>query len=80
MRDGAGAYIDCKTPVTPMTLVLLEPARPTAGDAALSALANELGHAVLESDAVYDGELAALAASIESAGRSGGRVSSARAG
>jgi diguanylate cyclase (GGDEF)-like protein/PAS domain S-box-containing protein len=65
LRDGAGAYIDCRTPVTPMTLVLLEPARSTAGDAALSALANELGHAVLESASVYDGELAALAASIE---------------
>jgi diguanylate cyclase (GGDEF)-like protein/PAS domain S-box-containing protein len=65
LRDGAGAYIDCGTPVTPMTLVLLEPARSTAGDAALMALANELGHAVLESAAVYDGDLAALAASIE---------------
>ncbi len=49
LRDGSGAYIDCRTPVTPMTLVLLEPARTTAGDAALMALANELGHAVLES-------------------------------
>jgi diguanylate cyclase (GGDEF)-like protein/PAS domain S-box-containing protein len=65
LRDGAGAYIDCRTPVTPMTLVLLEPARPTAGDPALTALANELGHAVLESAAVYEGELTALAASID---------------
>ena len=65
LRDGAGAYIDCRTPVTPMTLVLLDSARPTSGDAALMALANELGHAVLESAAVFDGELAALAASIE---------------
>ncbi|HEV8023130.1 MAG TPA: diguanylate cyclase [Candidatus Lustribacter sp.] len=65
LRDGSGAYIDCRTPVTPMTLVLLEPARPTAGDPALMALANELGHAVLESAAVFDGELTALAASIE---------------
>src|ERR1700742_2258793 len=62
LRDGTGAYIDCRTPVTPMTLVLLEPARTTAGDAALMALANELGHAVLESQAVFDGDLAALAA------------------
>jgi diguanylate cyclase (GGDEF)-like protein/PAS domain S-box-containing protein len=65
LRDGAGAYIDCRTPVTPMTLVLLDPARPTSGDAALSALANELGHAVLESAAVFSGELGALASSIE---------------
>ena len=65
LRDGAGAYIDCATPVTPMTLVLLEPTRPTAGDAMLATLANELGHAVLESAAVFDGDLAALAASID---------------
>jgi diguanylate cyclase (GGDEF)-like protein/PAS domain S-box-containing protein len=45
--------------------VLLEPARSTAGDIGLMALANELGHAVLESAAVYDGDLAALAASID---------------
>src|SRR5271163_4222499 len=37
LRDGSGAYIDCRTPITPMTLVLLEPARPTAGDPALIA-------------------------------------------
>src|ERR1700678_4596983 len=65
LRDGTGAYIDCSTPVTPMTLVLLEPSRPTAGDATLMTLANELGHAVLESAAVFDGDLAALAASID---------------
>ncbi len=65
LRDGAGAYIDCRTPVTPMTLVLLEPARPTAGDPALMAVANEIGHAVLENAAVFGGDLAALAASID---------------
>jgi diguanylate cyclase (GGDEF)-like protein/PAS domain S-box-containing protein len=65
LRDGAGAYIDCRTPVIPMTLVLLEPARPTAGDASLLALANELGHAVLENAAVFDDDLTALAAGIE---------------
>src|ERR1700679_3678744 len=65
LRDGAGAYIDCGTTVTPMTLLLLEPARSTAGDIGLVALANELGHAVLETAAVYDGDLAALAASID---------------
>jgi diguanylate cyclase (GGDEF)-like protein/PAS domain S-box-containing protein len=65
LRDGSGAYIDCRTPVSPMTLVLIEPARATAGDAALMALANELGHAVLESQSVFDGDLAALSASIE---------------
>jgi diguanylate cyclase (GGDEF)-like protein/PAS domain S-box-containing protein len=65
LRDGAGASIDCRMPGTPMTLVLLDPARPISGDPALSALANELGHAVLESAAVFHGELSALAASIE---------------
>jgi PAS domain S-box-containing protein len=65
LRDGAGAYIDCRTPVTPMTLVLLEPARPTAGDPALIAIANELAQAVLETAAMYEGDLAALAASID---------------
>jgi len=48
-----------------MTLVLLEPTRPTAGDQALLALAAELGHAVLESAATFDGDLDALAASID---------------
>jgi len=65
LRDGAGSYIDCHTPVSPMTLVLLEPGRPTAGDPALLAIANELGHAVLENAATFDGDLAALAASID---------------
>jgi len=65
LRDGSGAYIDCRNAVTPMTLVLLEPARPTAGDQALLALAAELGHAVLESAATFDGDLDALAASID---------------
>gem|GEM_PF-6313471 len=65
LRDGAGTYIDCSTPVTPMTLVLLEATRPTVGDQALMTLANELGHAVIESAARFDGDLAALAASID---------------
>ena len=65
LRDGAGAYIDCRTTSTPMTLVLLEPAKPTAGNPALDAVANEIGHAVLESAAIFDGELTALAASID---------------
>ncbi|HEY5348561.1 MAG TPA: diguanylate cyclase [Candidatus Lustribacter sp.] len=65
LRDGAGAYIDCATPDAPMTLVLLDAARPTAGDAALMALANELGLAVVDSAAVFAGDLAALAASID---------------
>jgi diguanylate cyclase (GGDEF)-like protein/PAS domain S-box-containing protein len=65
VRDGAGAYIDCNTPATPMTLVLLEPGRPTAGDPALIAIASELGHAILETAATFAGDLAALAASIE---------------
>jgi diguanylate cyclase (GGDEF)-like protein/PAS domain S-box-containing protein len=65
LRDGAGAYIDCATPDAPMTLVLLDPSRPTAGDATLMALANELGHAVLDSAAVFAGDLGALAASID---------------
>ena len=62
MRDGTGAYIDCSTPVAPMTLGLLEASRPTVGDPALMTLANELGHAVIESAARFDGDLAALAA------------------
>ncbi len=65
VRDGNGAHIDCGTSDSPMTLVLLEPSRATAGDLALAALANELGHAVLESAAVFSGDLAALAASID---------------
>jgi diguanylate cyclase (GGDEF)-like protein/PAS domain S-box-containing protein len=65
LRDGTGSYIDCRTPVTPMTLVLLEPTRPAVGDAALMAIANELGHAVMESAAIFEGDLASLAASIE---------------
>jgi diguanylate cyclase (GGDEF)-like protein/PAS domain S-box-containing protein len=65
LRDGAGAYIDCNTPATPMTLVLLEPERPTAGDPALIAIAGELGYAILETAATFAGDLSALAASIE---------------
>ena len=65
LRDGAGVYVDCQTPVSPMTLVLIEPRRPTIGDAALLAIANELGHAVLENTATFDGDLAALAAGID---------------
>ena len=65
LRDGSGVYIDCKTPVNPMTLVLLDPTRPTIGDPALLALANELGYAVLDSAATFEGDLASLAASIE---------------
>jgi diguanylate cyclase (GGDEF)-like protein/PAS domain S-box-containing protein len=65
VRDGTGSHIDCGTPVTPMTLVLLGVSRPTAGDATLMMLANEVGAAVLESAAVFAGDLAALAASIE---------------
>jgi diguanylate cyclase (GGDEF)-like protein/PAS domain S-box-containing protein len=65
LRDGSGAYIDCQTQVHPMTLVLLDPKRPTAGDLSLLALASELGHAVLATQATFDGDLAALAASID---------------
>ena len=75
LSDGTGAYIDCRTPVTPMTLVLLEPSRATAGDAALMALANELGHAVLESAARLRRRAGRPGREHRDAGRSGGRVS-----
>ena len=65
LRDGTGAYIDCKVAARPTTLVVLDAARPTAGDSGLEAIAFELGHAVLEATTHFDADLGTLAQSIE---------------
>lgn len=65
LRDGSGAYIDCVVPAKPMTLVLLDPAKPTAGDDGLAAVARELGNAVMDAATKFDADLTALAQSID---------------
>ena len=65
MRDGSGAYIDCDVAERPTTLVILNAARPTAGDTGLTAIACELGFVVNDATARFDEDLGALAKSIE---------------
>lgn len=64
LRDGRGDYIDCVTVPRPATLVLIG-AKLEANARALSALAREVGEAVLDATASFDDGLDALAKSIE---------------